>query len=139
MPDPANDRSSGRSQMSPEERAAFEHRVSDLGARLGKVKAQQHAEAETQLDAEMRGRGMAYGMRMAAELVGAVIVGAFIGIGLDWLIGTKPWLFLLFFVLPGDPATLIAGGLDRAPNPEVVAQANERYGFNDPLWRQFVA
>jgi ABC-type dipeptide/oligopeptide/nickel transport system permease component len=49
------------------------------------------------------------------------------------------FLFLLFFVLPGDPATLIAGGLERTPNPEVVAQANERYGFNDPLWQQFVA
>jgi ATP synthase protein I len=42
---------------------------------------------------------MAYGMRMAAELVGAVIVGGLIGIGLDYLLGTKPWLFLLFFVL----------------------------------------
>ena len=49
------------------------------------------------------------------------------------------FLFFLFFVLPGDPATLIAGGMERTPNPEVVARANERYGFNDPLWRQFVA
>ncbi|HET7156231.1 MAG TPA: AtpZ/AtpI family protein, partial [Hyphomicrobiaceae bacterium] len=51
------------------------------------------------LDAEMRGRGMAYGMRMAAELVAAVIVGGIIGWGLDWVLGTKPWLFLLFFLL----------------------------------------
>jgi ABC-type dipeptide/oligopeptide/nickel transport system permease component len=48
------------------------------------------------------------------------------------------FLFLLFFVLPGDPATLIAGGLERTPDPGVVARANERYGFNDPLWRQFL-
>jgi ATP synthase protein I len=99
MPDPAKDRSSGPGQMSPEELAAFEHRVSDLGERLDKVKAQQKADAQADLDAETRGRGMAYGMRMSAELVGAVIVGGFIGIGLDWLLGTKPWLFLLFFVL----------------------------------------
>jgi ATP synthase protein I len=85
--------------MSPEEKAAFEGRISDLGERLGKVKAQRHAETEADLDAEMRGRGMAYGMRMAAELVGAVIVGGLIGMGLDWLLATKPWLFLLFFVL----------------------------------------
>ena len=52
-----------------------------------------------ELDAEMRGRGMAYGMRMAAELVGAVIVGGAIGWGLDWWLGSTPWLFLLFFVL----------------------------------------
>ena len=99
MPDPADNRSSGRGQMSPEELAAFEHRVSDLGDRLDKVKSQRRADAQANLDAEMRGRGMAYGMRMAAELVGAVIVGGLIGIGLDWLIGTKPWLFLVFFVL----------------------------------------
>ena len=47
----------------------------------------------------MRGRGMAYGMRMASELVGAVVVGAAIGYGLDWVLGTKPWLLLVFFVL----------------------------------------
>src|SRR5262245_18242130 len=99
MPDPADDRSSDRRRMSPEELAAFEDRVSDLGGRLDRIKAPRQAGAEAALDAEMRGRGMAYGMRMAAELVGAVFVGAFIGIGLDWLIGTKPWLFLLFFVL----------------------------------------
>ena len=99
MPDPANDQRPGKSQMTPEDVAAFENRVSDLGERLDKVKAQRQADAQSDLDAETRGRGMAYGMRMSAELVGAVIVGGFIGIGLDWLLGTKPWLFLLFFVL----------------------------------------
>ena len=76
MPDPADNRSPGQQQMSREEKAAFEGRISDLGERLGKVKAQRQAGADAELDAEMRGRGMAYGMRMAAELVGAVIVGA---------------------------------------------------------------
>jgi ATP synthase protein I len=99
MPDPAKDRRPGQAQMTAEELAAFEGRISDLGERLDKVKAQREADAQSHLDAEMRGRGMAYGMRMAAELVGAVIVGGFIGIGLDWLVGTKPWLFLLFFFL----------------------------------------
>ncbi|MDX2204859.1 MAG: AtpZ/AtpI family protein [Hyphomicrobiaceae bacterium] len=42
---------------------------------------------------------MAYGMRMATELVAAIIVGGLIGWGLDWLLGTKPWLFLAFFLL----------------------------------------
>src|SRR5262245_52571228 len=86
-------------EMSPEERARFEGRISDLGGRLDRVKAQRDADAHANLDAEMRGRGMAYGMRMAAELVAAVIVGGVIGWGLDWLLGSKPWLFLLFFVL----------------------------------------
>ena len=85
--------------MTAEEKAAFEGRISDLGERLDKVKADRQADVLADLDAEMRGRGMAYGMRMAAELVGAVIVGGAIGWGLDRWLGSTPWLFLLFFVL----------------------------------------
>lgn len=99
MPDPADDRGPGQRQMSPEDKAAFEGRISDLGQRLDKVKAQREADADADLDAELRGRGMAYGMRMAAELVAAVIVGGAIGYGLDRWLGSTPWLFLLFFVL----------------------------------------
>ena len=47
------------------------------------------------------------------------------------------FLFLLFFVLPGDPANLIAGGGDRNPNPIRVQQVTERYGLDDPLLTQF--
>jgi ATP synthase protein I len=85
--------------MTAEEKAAFEGRISDLGERLDNVKAHRQADVQADLDAEMRGRGMAYGMRMAAELVGAVIVGGAIGWGLDRWLGSTPWLFLLFFVL----------------------------------------
>ena len=42
---------------------------------------------------------MAYGMRMATELVASVLVGGLIGYGLDYFLGTKPWLFLVFFIL----------------------------------------
>lgn len=99
MPDRAKDRGPGQGQMSPEEVAAFKGKVSDLGNRLDTIKTQRGADAQSDLDAEMRGRGMAYGMRMASELVAAVIVGGLVGYGLDLLLGTKPWLFLVFFVL----------------------------------------
>ncbi len=48
------------------------------------------------------------------------------------------FLFLIFYVLPGDPATLIAGGADRNPNPIQIQQINERYGLDDPILTQFV-
>lgn len=48
------------------------------------------------------------------------------------------FLFVLFFLLPGDPATLIAGGADRTPDPGVIARARERYGLDDPAIVQFV-
>lgn len=47
------------------------------------------------------------------------------------------FLFLIFYALPGDPATLIAGGADRNPNPIQIQQINEQYGLNDPIWVQF--
>lgn len=47
------------------------------------------------------------------------------------------FLFFIFFTLPGDPATLIAGGADRNPDPIRIAQITERYGFDDPLLVQF--
>jgi ABC-type dipeptide/oligopeptide/nickel transport system permease component len=48
------------------------------------------------------------------------------------------FLFFLFFLLPGDPATLLAGGGDRAIDPGVIARANARYGLDDPILVQFV-
>jgi oligopeptide transport system permease protein len=47
------------------------------------------------------------------------------------------FLFLLFFTLPGDPVTLLAGGADRNPNQITIDQITERYGFDDPLYVQF--
>jgi ATP synthase protein I len=94
--DPAS-RASG--DMSPQERARFEERISELGDRLGKVRSQRETGQRADADAEMRGRGMAYGMRMAADLVVSVVVGGAIGWGLDWVLGSRPWLFLLFFLL----------------------------------------
>jgi len=79
MPGPANDRGPGERQMTEAERAAFEGRISDLGDRLDKIKAQRQADAEADRNAEM--------------------VGSAIGYGLDRWLGSTPWLFLLFFVL----------------------------------------
>lgn len=50
-----------------------------------------------------------------------------------WLVLT--FLFLLFRLLPGDPATLfLFGGAD----PETVEAFREKWGFNDPLWVQYL-
>jgi ATP synthase protein I len=94
-------RESGKSsaEMSPQERAQFEHRISELGERLGKVRSRRDSEMNAGADAEQRGRGMAYGMRMAAELVVAVVMGGVIGWALDRVLGSRPWLFLVFFLL----------------------------------------
>lgn len=99
MSNSQNGQGSGGDKLSPQDKAQFERRVSELDKKLEKVRAERAAEARDDAGSALRGRGMAYGMRMASELVGSVIVGAAIGYGLDLLLGTKPWLLLLFFVL----------------------------------------
>jgi len=118
--------------MTAEEKAAFEGRISDLGERLDKVKAQRQTEAQADLDAEMRGRGMAYGMRMAAELVAAVIVGGAIGYGLDRWLGSTPWLFLLFFVLGFAAGVLNVVRAYERLQKEIMAKTGGRIGHRVP-------
>ena len=43
--------------------------------------------------------GVAVAFRLSTELVAGAIVGALVGYGLDYLLGTSPWLFILCFVL----------------------------------------
>jgi len=43
------------------------------------------------------------------------------------------FLFVLYFALPGDPATLLAGGAGRVPDPTTIRQVTDRYGFDDPM------
>jgi F0F1-type ATP synthase assembly protein I len=83
MSDPPDEHGPASGELSPQERAQFQSRISKLGDRLGRIRSRRDAEMNAGADAEMRGRGMAYGMRMAAELVAAVVVGGVIGWSLD--------------------------------------------------------
>ena len=75
---------------------------SDFDARL---RAAREAQAEISgRKAEARGdrqssEKIGIGMRIALELVAGVIVGTAIGLGLDYWLGTKPWLMIVFFVV----------------------------------------
>jgi peptide/nickel transport system permease protein len=42
--------------------------------------------------------------------------------------------FVLFFMIPGDPA---AASVPRQATPEVVEQVRERMGLNQPIWKQY--
>lgn len=93
----ANDRSNDRSpgEMSPAEREALKKRAGELGAKLETAKHRHDPAAS----AKGRGEAMGRGMRMATELIGGVIAGGAIGWFLDQWLGTKPWLFIVFFLL----------------------------------------
>ena len=132
MSEPADDRGPGKRQGTDDDKAGFEGRISALGDRLGKVKAQHQADANAELDADMRGRGMAYGMRMAAELVGAVMVGGAIGWGLDRWLGSTPWLFLLFFVLGFAAGVLNVVRAYERMQKEIMARTGGNIGHKAP-------
>ncbi len=51
-------------------------------------------------------QGIGFGLRIGTELVSALIVGVGIGLLLDYWLGTKPWLLMLFFVLGGAAGVL---------------------------------
>jgi len=51
--------------------------------------------------------------------------------------GAVTLLFFLFFLLPNDPAELIAGGANKNPDPQVVQNVREKYGFDEPIIVQY--
>lgn len=99
MPDERTGEGPGSGNISPSDRSNFERRVKDLDKRLDSARAQQTDKDSDDGSAAVRTRGMAYGLRMASELVGAVLVGGMIGYFLDQWLGTTPWLFLVLFFL----------------------------------------
>ncbi|MGL5810019.1 MAG: ABC transporter permease [Nocardioides sp.] len=70
-------------------------------------------------------RRRGYGRYVAGKALGSVASLAFM------LVVS----FLLFRVLPGDPARTLARG--RESSPEQIAEFNRTYGLDEPVWRQF--
>lgn len=132
MSGPADDRGSGGGQKSPDDKAAFEARLSELESKLGKVRAQRGSAQASEADAKMRGRGMAEGMRMATEFVAAIIVGGLIGWALDRWLGTTPWLFLGFFLLGCVAGVLNLMRAYERMRKDMAAQSGGRIGSKLP-------
>jgi oligopeptide transport system permease protein len=51
--------------------------------------------------------------------------------------GAVTLLFFLFFLLPEDPAELIAGGANKKPDEQVVQNIREKYGLDQPIYIQY--
>jgi ATP synthase protein I len=57
------------------------------------------AAAASQTGGGFGGAGATLGLQAGGEFVAAIILGGAIGLALDWLLGTKPWLLIGFFLL----------------------------------------
>lgn len=95
---------------SPED-AALSRRLHDLDRRLDKRRVERgHATASEA--APRPGYGMA--LRLGADFVAGVVVGAALGWGFDALLGTSPWgliVFLLFGFAAGIISVMRTAGL----------------------------
>jgi len=78
--------------------------LEDLDRRLKEARSK-HESAKT---ASSRGTSMGQALRLATEMASAVFVGAILGWGLDTLLGTRPWMLLLFLALGMAAGTLNA-------------------------------
>lgn len=70
----------------------------DLDARLREAKGRR-AVGRGEADRLSRGSGLSFALRIGVELVAALMVGVGIGLLLDYWLGTRPWMLLLFFVI----------------------------------------
>ncbi len=76
-------------------------------------------------DRDQTSGGLALGMRIAVELVAGVVVGVGVGLLLDYWLGTKPWMLVVFFFLGSAAGMLnvyrtvagLGGGVGYADGP----------------------
>ena len=84
--------------MGEQQGGSFEERLRAARTKQGRDAPAPPAET---VDTTTTSGAMGVGMRVGVELVSALAVGVAIGWGLDWLLGTKPWLLALFVLLGG--------------------------------------
>ncbi len=81
---------------SAEERA-LSNRLRDLDKRLDERRAAREADARDVVEPQRQGLGLA--MRLGADFVAGVVVGAALGWGVDALFGISPWGLIVFLLL----------------------------------------
>ena len=80
-------------------RARLDQLSQELAARAKQTAADDAAKSQSDGSMAQAGRAMSLGFRAITELMVGLGVGAAIGWGLDWLIGTKPLLMIIFLFL----------------------------------------
>ena len=73
-------------------------RLQDLDSRLAAEKGQQQTAGKTST-ALKSAEGLSAGYKFVSEFAAGILVGAAIGFGLDKLLGTTPWLLIVFLLL----------------------------------------
>jgi len=85
--------------MSDPSEDGLDQRRSELEAKLRALRPAQPAEPPARNRDSGQGAALGQAMRVSAEFVAGLAVGAALGYGADRLLGTSPWGFILFFLL----------------------------------------
>jgi ATP synthase protein I len=88
-----DDRPAGK----PGDERTLSERMRELERRLDESHAAREANARSPLETPRAGYGLA--LRLGADFVAGVVVGAAIGWGVDRLFGTTPWGLIVFLLL----------------------------------------
>ena len=110
--------------QSPED-AALSKRLHELDRRLDESRAEREKENRPEPDRP----GIAMAMRLGADFVAGVVLGAALGWGFDKLFGTTPWGLIVFLLLG-----FAAGTLSVMRSAGLVAK---KPGIDDPISKKF--
>lgn len=73
--------------------------LDELDAKIRAAKAKRDEKKKRETGKGSQDSGLGFALRIATELVAGIGVGVGIGLALDWWLGTKPWLLIVFFFL----------------------------------------
>jgi ATP synthase protein I len=120
-----NSDSGNGSRDKPPDEAALSARLGSLDHRLSEIrdnrKTQTDQPGTESGDVTARASAMALGFRLSSELIAGVVVGAAIGWGVDRLLSTSPFGFIVFVLLG-----FVAGVLNVMRSAGLVAEREWR-------------
>ena len=91
------DKPTGRDALESSEERALSARMRDLDRRLGESRVARKESAP--VGDRPAGQGYGLAMRLGADFVAGIVVGAALGWGIDRLFGTSPWGLIVFLFL----------------------------------------
>jgi ATP synthase protein I len=91
-----SDRDGGPDPSSNAEDAELSRRLRELDKRIGDRRVDL---VEDMREDQPRNPGMAMALRLGADFVAGVVLGAALGWGIDKLLGTSPWGLVVFLLL----------------------------------------
>jgi ATP synthase protein I len=106
---PSGGPETGRGDLTPEERDAFQKRADDLGKRLESAKGHSGTRPSgggSSGSSAESGAAMGKALRISTELIGGIVVGCGLGWVIDRALGTWPAFFIVLFLL-GSAAGMI--------------------------------